>query len=65
MAALFTLTVNSFTPPIERRDQELQKIARALDIARVAVQSRNANGTITDDFGQVLGTWTYTPQAAS
>jgi hypothetical protein len=65
--ALLTLTVNNLSPALDKRFQEVQVIARALDLAENAIRSaggQTASGNITD-AGVTLGTWTYTPQASS
>ena len=66
--ALFVLTVNDRSPPIDRKFQEASKIARALTIAAQDIDSHrgaNTTGNILDEGGQVLGSWVYTPQATS
>jgi hypothetical protein len=66
--ALFTLTVNNLSPALDKKFQEVQIIARALDLAESAVRGAGgqlASGNINGDGGVLLGTWTYTPQATS
>jgi hypothetical protein len=62
-----TLTVNTISPQLDKRHQEVQVIQRALDIAES--QIRQAGGTVVSgtmtDAGVTLGTWTYTPAASS
>ena len=65
--ALLTLTVNNLSPALDKKFQEVQVVARALDLARQAIASaggQSASGTITD-AGVTLGTWVYTAQATS
>jgi len=66
--ALFTLTVNNLSPVLDKKFQEVQVIARALDLAEQAVRSAGGSvtsGNILTDGAVLLGTWTYTPQASS
>jgi hypothetical protein len=66
--ALFTLTVNNLAPALDKKFQEVQVIARALDLAEAAVRGaggQQSSGNINGDGGILLGTWTYVPQAAS
>jgi hypothetical protein len=62
-----TLTVNTISPQLDKRHQEVQVIDRALHLAAIAV--RSAGGATTSgniiDAGVTLGTWTYTPAASS
>jgi hypothetical protein len=65
--ALFVLTVLNRSPAMDRKDQETQKIARALQLAAQDIGSHggaNTTGNIVDE-GAVLGSWVYTPQATS
>jgi hypothetical protein len=66
MAASLSITVN--IPTSETRAIEVMWASRGAELASHAV--RRAGGTVTTanitaDGGQVIGTWTYTPQAAS
>ena len=66
--ALFTLTVNNLAPALDKKFQEVQVIARALNLAETAVRSaggQQASGNINTDGGVLLGSWTYTSQASS
>lgn len=66
--ALLTLTVNNASPARDKKHQEVQLIARALELAAVQIRSAGGlatSGTITDDGAAVLGSWTYTAQASS
>jgi hypothetical protein len=66
--ALFTLTVNNLSPALDKKFQEVQIIARALDLAESSVRGAGGqatSGNINGDGGILLGTWTYTPQASS
>jgi hypothetical protein len=66
--ALFTLTVNNLSPALDKKFQETQIIARALDLAEASVRGAGGqatSGNINGDGGVLLGTWTYIPQASS
>jgi hypothetical protein len=66
--ALLTLTVNNLSPALDKKFQEVQVIARALELAAQAIRSAGGvvtSGNINGDGGIVLGNYTYTPQAAS
>jgi hypothetical protein len=66
--ALLTLTVNNLATPLDKKFQEVQFIARALDLAQQAISAPGGtvtSGNVINDGGVVIGTWTYTPQAAS
>lgn len=66
--ALFTVTINNLAPAFDRKSQEVERIARYLGYAALAVQSTGGaqtSGNILDNSNTVMGTWTYTPQAAS
>jgi len=66
--ALLSLTVNNASPARDKKHQEVQLIARALELAALQIRSAGGlvtSGTITDDGAAVLGSWTYTPQASS
>jgi hypothetical protein len=65
--SLAVITVNNLSPQLDKRFQEVQVVARALDLAETAIRStggQSASGTMID-AGVTLGTWTYTAQAAS
>jgi hypothetical protein len=66
--ALLSLTINNLATPLDKKFQEVQLIARGLELAEQAI--RMAGGTVTSgniatDGAVVIGTWTYTPQASS
>jgi hypothetical protein len=66
--ALFVLTVNNNAPALDKKFQEVVDIARALTLAAQDIGSHggaNTTGNIIDTGGQVVGSWTYTPQASS
>jgi hypothetical protein len=66
--ALFTLIVNNASPALDKQHQEVQLIDRALVLAKMDVRSnggKKTSGNIVTDGAVVIGTWTYTPQAAS
>ena len=65
---LLTLTVNNPSPVLDKRAQEVQLIARALDLASFAILSPGGtvtSGNINGDGGVTLGTWNYSPQAST
>jgi hypothetical protein len=66
--ALFSLTVNSQAPALEKMSSELAFIERALKLAAQDVCSRGGaktSGDIVNDGATVIGRWTYFPQATS
>lgn len=65
--ALAVITVNNPSPAMQTRNQEVQIVARALDIAESQIRIAggfSASGTMIDE-GVTLGTWTYTAVASS
>ena len=65
--SLAVITINNPSPQLDKRYQEVQLVARALDLAENAIRSaggQSASGTIID-AGVTLGTWTYTAVASS
>jgi hypothetical protein len=62
-----SVTVNTISPQLDKRHQEVQVISRALELAGQSI--RMAGGAVTSgnivDAGVTLGTWTYTPAASS
>jgi hypothetical protein len=66
--ALLSLTVNNASPALDKQAQEVALIARALDLAAHDIRRNGGaktSGNILGDGAVVLGTWTYTAQAAS
>jgi hypothetical protein len=67
--ALFTLTINNFSTAMDKQHQELQRIHSYLNAAVIDMRGaggKKLTGNILDNAGTVtVGTWTYTPQAAS
>ena len=66
--ALAVITVNNLSPALDKKFQEVQVIARALDLAEAAIRGaggQTASGNIIGDGGVTLGTWTYVAQASS
>jgi hypothetical protein len=66
--ALFSLTVNSQSPALERRASELAFIARALALAVQDVRAAGGaktSGNILNDGAVVIGNWVYSPAAGS
>jgi hypothetical protein len=65
--ALLSLTINNLSPALDKKFQEVQVIARGLELAEQAIRSAGgaaSSGTMID-AGVTLGTWTYTAQASS
>jgi hypothetical protein len=65
--SLAVITINNLSPALDKKFQEVQVIARALDIAEAAIRGaggQQASGTIID-AGVTLGSWVYAAQAAS
>jgi hypothetical protein len=65
--ALYTLTISNLSPALEKQHQEVAIIHRYLNLA--AQDVRGAGGKKTSgnilDGATVVGSWTFTPQAAS
>jgi hypothetical protein len=65
--SLAVITINVPSPVLDKQHQEVQLIDRALQLAKGDIRSnggKKTSGTITD-AGVTLGTWTYSPSAAS
>jgi hypothetical protein len=65
--AIFTLTVNSQSPAMERKASELAFIERALALAVQDVRAAGGaktSGNIINDGAVVIGSWVYSPQAS-
>jgi hypothetical protein len=65
--SLAVITINVPSPVLDKQHQEVQLIDRALQLAKQDIRSnggKKTSGTITDG-GVVIGTWTYSPSAAS
>ena len=65
---LLALTVNDASPALTTRAQEVQRIARALDLAATDIRRNGgtkSSGNINDDGAALIGSWTYVAQAAS
>jgi hypothetical protein len=68
MTTLATITVNAPTTPLRTRAQETALIARACELAAVAVRSAGGattSGNIVDTGATVIGTFSYVPVASS
>jgi hypothetical protein len=66
--SLAVITVNNQSPALDHKASEVALVARALQVAAQQIRAAGGaatSGTMTGDFGAVLGTWTYTPQASS
>jgi hypothetical protein len=65
--SLAVITINNPSPALDKRAQEVQIVARGLELAAQAIRSaggQTASGNITD-AGVTLGSWTYTAVASS
>jgi hypothetical protein len=70
---LFTLTINNLSPAMDRQNHEVTLIHKYLELAIQDVRGaggKKTSGNITDNLGNaggtvVVGSWAYTPQAAS
>jgi hypothetical protein len=66
--ALAVITINNLSPALDKKFQEVQVVARGLALASQAIAGAGGqvtSGNILNDGATVIGTWTYTPQAAS
>jgi hypothetical protein len=66
--SLAVITVNNPSVQLDKKFQEVQVIARALDLAEAAIRGAGGattSGNLIDTGGVVIGSWTYTPQASS
>ena len=65
---IMTLTVNTPSPALSTRAQELALVARALELAAIDVRSHGGaktSGNILDTGAAVIGSYTYSPVAGS
>jgi hypothetical protein len=63
-----TVVINAPVVALEKRFQEVDFIARGLALAAQAIQAaggQTTSGSIATDGAVIIGSWTYTPQAAS
>jgi hypothetical protein len=69
--ALFTLTINNFSPMLDKQVHEVERVQRYLQYAAQDVRSsggKKTSGNIMDGGpggASVVGTWTFNPQASS
>ena len=67
--ALLTLTINNLSTAMDKQHQEVQHIQQYLHAAALDLRSsggKKTSGNILDVGGAtIVGSWTYTPQAAS
>jgi hypothetical protein len=66
--ALLTLTINNLSPALDKQHQEVERIHRYLELAAQDLRGaggKKTSGNIVDTGTTVVGSWTYTPQAAS
>ena len=62
------VTVNTISPQLDKRHQEVQQIDRALHLAAMALRGAGGavtSGNIIDNGGVIVGTYVYTPAASS
>jgi len=65
--ALLTLTINNLSPALDKENQEVAIIHRYLNLAAQDVRGaggKKTSGNISDG-ATIVGSWTYTAQAAS
>jgi hypothetical protein len=65
--SLFVLTINNLSPALEKQHQEVAHLQSCLQSAALAVRragGKQTSGNISNG-ATVVGSWTYTPQAAS
>jgi hypothetical protein len=65
---LATITVNNLAPALEKRGSETTHVERCLLLAAQAIDAGRGtvtSGNIIGDFGVVLGSWVYVPQASN
>ena len=66
--SLAVITINNLSPALDKKFQEVQVVARGLELAAQAIRGAGGqvtSGDILNDGAAVIGTWTYTPQAGS
>jgi hypothetical protein len=67
--ALFTLSISNLSPAMDKQHQELQRVQQYLQAAALDMRSaggKRTSGNILDNAGAtIVGSWTYTPQAAT
>jgi hypothetical protein len=67
--SLFTLTINNFGTALDKQNHEVERIHKYLELAIQDVRGsggKHTSGNILDVAGTVVvGSWTYTPQAAT
>ena len=67
--ALFTLTINNLSPALDKQAQEVECIQRfaerGLQVLRAAGGAQTSGNIMAEGGATVVGSWTYTPQAAS
>lgn len=66
--ALFTLTINNLSPMLDKRHSEVERVRRYLVQAQQdlgAGVGTKTTGNLTDGPTNIVGSWTYTPQASS
>jgi hypothetical protein len=67
--ALFILTINNLSPALEKQHQEVERLHKYLNLAIADLRGsggKHTSGNIVEAGGvTVVGSWTYTPQAAS
>jgi hypothetical protein len=65
---LLTLQVNNPSTALEKQQQEVALIQRALHLATMDIRGaggKKTSGNIMDDGAKVIGSWIFVPQASS
>ena len=67
--ALFTLSISNLSPALDKQNQEVavveQYTKQALQALRAAGGTSTSGNIYAPGGATVVGSWTYTPQAAS
>jgi len=67
--ALFSLTINNLSPALDKQNHEVERIHKYLNLAIQDLRGsggKHISGNIVEAGGvTVVGSWTYTAQAAS
>jgi hypothetical protein len=62
------VTINTITPQLDKKFQEVATVARGLSLAAQAISQAGGTataGNILDDGAKLIGSWTFTPAASS
>jgi hypothetical protein len=66
--SLAVITINNLSPALDKKFQEVQVVARGLELAAQAIRGAGGqvtSGDILNDGAAVIGTWSYITQAGS